>query len=509
MHIFWSETPITMINGTGLVPSKSQRLLRDGGAVVRGFVQTPPTVVNYMVDRLFRARPPRRSDNVLDPGCGTGQFLAGIIRWYMRHHSELPNLVGIESQPDRARQARIAFSSVPEIEIRECDFLTEPVESFDFIVGNPPYVPITRLSEAEKENLRGAYETARGRFDLYLLFFERALRSLKPDGRMVFITPEKFLYVATAAPLRRLLSNVQVEEIRLVNEQVFDGLVTYPTITTILNRPARKTTVVALRDQVERRCHLKGNGDSWMPLIQGAPDLQQGGLTLKDLCIRISAGVATGADEVFIRKKRELEPTLAEFARPCVAGRELNNPGEVKQTEYVILLPYTEIGGLLDERKLGALGQYLASVAIRERLMKRTCVRRKPWYAFHETPPLAEILSPKILCKDIAKKPYFWIDRKGDLIPRHSVYYIVPEDVAILDRLCAHLNSSQIREWLSQHCQRAANGFLRLQSAILKKIPAPEELKTNVERGPSLIGRTSYVLPGLLFKRLYDGNAVR
>jgi adenine-specific DNA-methyltransferase len=208
-----------------------------------------------------------------------------------------------------------------------------------------------------------------------------------------------------------------------------------------------------------------------MPLIRGVVDQQREGFTLKDLCIRISAGVATGADEVFISEKEALKPALAEFARPSIAGRELNGPCEISRARYAILLPYTENGGLLDESNLGALGQYLASREIRERLMRRTCVRRKPWYAFHETPPLGEILRPKILCKDIAQKPYFWIDRKGDLVPRHSVYYIVPQDATIIDRLCEHLNSPPIRGWLLQHCQRAANGFLRLQSTVLKKLP--------------------------------------
>src|ERR1700682_2808552 len=86
---------------------------------------------------------------------------------------------------------------------------------------------------------------ARGRFDLYLLFFERALKSLKPDGRLVFITPEKFLYVETAAPLRRLLSTFQIENIKLADEQVFQGLTTYPTITSVVNcRPNRPTTIM-------------------------------------------------------------------------------------------------------------------------------------------------------------------------------------------------------------------------------------------------------------------------
>jgi len=69
---------------------------------------------------------------------------------------------------------------------------------------------------------------------------------------MVFITPEKFLYVETAEPLRRLLSRVEIEEIELLDEQSFDGLVTYPTITTVTNRPPTGPTLVRMRDRTER-----------------------------------------------------------------------------------------------------------------------------------------------------------------------------------------------------------------------------------------------------------------
>lgn len=70
---------------------------------------------------------------------------------------------------------------------------------------------------------------------------------------------------------------------------------------------------------------------------------------------------------------------------------------------------------------------------IRRRLLARTCVKRKPWYAFHETPPLPLILRPKILCKDICERPYFWLDRSGHFIPRHSVYYLVPRHLVAID----------------------------------------------------------------------------
>jgi len=59
-------------------------------------------------------------------------------------------------------------------------------------------------------------------------------------------------------------------------------------------------------------------------------------------------------------------------------------------------------------------------------------------------------------------------------VPRHSVYYIVPRDPKVLAGLLTCLNSKEARQWLLAHCQRAANGFIRLQSGALKELPVPE-----------------------------------
>ena len=65
---------------------------------------------------------------------------------------------------------------------------------------------------------------------------------------------------------------------------------------------------------------------------------------------------------------------------------------------------------------------------------------------------------------------------RGTLVPQHSVYYIVPNDPSKLDDLATYLNSPESRRWLVAHCQRATKGYLRMQSAILKKLPLPAEL---------------------------------
>lgn len=389
-------------------------------------------------------------------------------------------MVGIESEPGRAAVARAKLAPYATIEIHQRDFLARAIEKFDFIIGNPPYVPITGLDEYEKRVFRLEYETARGRFDLYLLFFEQGIKSLKPGGRLVFVTPEKFLYVETARPLRRLLGSLQIEEIRLVDEEVFGDLVTYPTITTVRNQASTQTTSVVFRDGQEVRCTINGSGESWMPVIRGTTEQHMEQLTLQEICQRVSCGVATGADSVFVRKINRLDADLVPFAYPTVAGRELIRSGHLPKSRYVMLIPYNFEGRLMDESDLGALGDYLSDPEIRRHLLGRTCVRRKPWYAFHETPMLAEMLKPKILCKDIGPAPSFWVDRGGELVPRHSVYYIVPSESSLLNPLANYLNSKQAAEWLLANCQRAANGFVRLQSSVLKRLPVPGDFRSAV-----------------------------
>jgi len=446
---------------------------------MRGFVPTPDAIVDLMVAKLFDGKPPSRDSSVLDPGCGAGAFVQGIIRWCARHHVEVPEIFGVESDPRRYAEAAAKFRGVRSVTIVNEDFLARSGRRFDYVVGNPPYVAINRLSESERAAFRVEYATARGRFDLYLLFFEQALRLLKAGGRLVFITPEKFLYVKTAEPLRRILGGLGVKEVLLVDEETFGSLVTYPTITTVDHVPPSAGTKAVLRDGTAKTIRFPVDGSSLLPLLNGHTGPSPSGLRLEDICIRVSCGVATGADKVFVRETESLPKALARFAYPTVSGRQLVPGQEHVRTGHSILVPYDHEGNLCRLKELGALGEYLTSQ--RHRLTARTCVKRKPWYAFHDSAPLPEILRPKLLCKDITAAPGFWLDREGTLVPMHSVYYIVPKHPTSLDDLASYLNSSEALRWMRAHCQRAANGFLRLQSAILKKLPVPPALAAPAE----------------------------
>lgn len=446
---------------------------------MKGFVPTPPSIVDHMVAKLFEKNPPDPEDNLLDPGCGRGAFIDGIIRWCEKNNCQVPHITGIDSDQKHIAIAREKYSKFPSIEIRYEDFLLRDPEKFKFIIGNPPYVPITGLTEQEKNVYRKLFRSATGRFDLYFLFFERALNCLEKDGRLVFITPEKYLSVKSAYQLRIILSGYSINEIDLLHEHSFGNLVTYPAVTTITHKKSNAPTTIIFRDGQTKSVQLPKDGISAFPALYGKPRERAGYCTLGDLCLRVSCGVATGADAVFVHKKSAIPSDLKKYVYPTITGRDLSFNSSKVQSDLEMITPYEASGKLIPESQLGALKNYLASPENHVRLLKRTCTAKKPWYAFHENPPLTQILQRKILCKDITETPFFRIDYSGEIVPGHSVYYIIPKNPDLLETLCEYLNSYEVRLWLESNCQHAANGFLRLQSTILKQIPVPFSILEN------------------------------
>lgn len=450
---------------------------------MKGHVPTPDSLADHMIRHLFDQKPPEPHDRVLYPGIGSNApFVQAVERWCGDHDYPIPDGIGVELDPDRLTDARDHVSD--HIEIHERDFLDSSIPDdlgeFKYIVGNPPYVPIEGLSEDEKEEYRTRFDTAIERFDLYLLFFERGLDLLVKNGRLTFVTPEKYEYVSTAAPLRKkMASRYHVRRLEHLSEDRFEEHITYPTVTTV-DHSDHSPTVIRRRDGSEDEVTLPTDGSSWAPHIRETGDTLDSGVTLGDVCERISPGVATGRDGIFVMAQEECPPQLIEdgWARHTVSGSQLTRHGP--DGPDVIITPYNDRGDLVSKDDLGTFGEW--AKLHRSELEERSCVGRKPWYAFHETPPLSDMLTEKIMWMDVSETPEFWIDREAKVIPRHTVYYAIPEDPVDVDTLIEYLRSDKARAWIEANAQKAHNDYLRLQSSIMKDLPVPEEFGETIQQ---------------------------
>ncbi len=70
-------------------------------------------------------------------------------------------------------------------------------ERFDAVIANPPYIDSERMinqgQRALRERLAQRWPSARGNWDLYIVFMELGLALLKPGGAMAYLTPDKWL----------------------------------------------------------------------------------------------------------------------------------------------------------------------------------------------------------------------------------------------------------------------------------------------------------------------------
>lgn len=81
-----------------------------------------------------------------------------------------------------------------------------PRGGFDAVIGNPPYVRQEQLAPI-KHALKARYTAYDGVADLYVYFFEQALRLLRPGGRFAFTVTNKWLKAGYAEELRGLLAD--------------------------------------------------------------------------------------------------------------------------------------------------------------------------------------------------------------------------------------------------------------------------------------------------------------
>ncbi|MFZ8795088.1 MAG: Eco57I restriction-modification methylase domain-containing protein, partial [Acidilobaceae archaeon] len=238
-----------------------------------GKVATLPSVALHMVAKLFNHTTPPPEPRVLDAGCGSGVFVEAIIAYLRRRGAEIPEIVCIDNDFNLVNMARRRFEDLDRVKVVYGDFLAvserELGGGFDYIISNPPYVSYEAIDPKSRDLYRRVFKVARGRFDIYMLFFEKALTLLKPKGRMVFITPEKYLYVLSASSLRRLLARHAVEEIELVDERVF-GALAYPAITVVRKEPPTEPTTFRLRDGSIVKVTLPSDGRSWLQVVEEA-----------------------------------------------------------------------------------------------------------------------------------------------------------------------------------------------------------------------------------------------
>jgi len=231
-------------------PTQEPQLSRDARRAT-GVYYTPPEIVRLIVELTLGPLRPHRGPlekplRVLDPACGAGEFVIEAHRFITATYdgtAARDAVFGVDIDPaavSAARQRLCGIDSERHVKnLFAGDALSDvrlPTASFDAIIGNPPYVNIRQLAKSlpreRIDALRERYQTARGNFDLYVLFIERALELLRPGGRCGLIIPNKWATLDYARPCRELLlKQATIEQvIDLIDVRPFAKASGYPPV---------------------------------------------------------------------------------------------------------------------------------------------------------------------------------------------------------------------------------------------------------------------------------------
>lgn len=164
-------------------------------------------------DRLLDQCDLRPGMRVLDPGVGTGEFLASVLE-----REPQARVYGWDEDPAMISVARRV---VPGARLEHRNALDpRDGEPFDLVVGNPPYFQF-RAVPALRERFR---EVISGRVNIFALFFQVGLEALRPGGRLAFVVPPSMNNGAYFERLRRYLAGrAEIEFLEIRREpDLFD-----------------------------------------------------------------------------------------------------------------------------------------------------------------------------------------------------------------------------------------------------------------------------------------------
>ncbi len=424
------------------------------------------------------------------------QHLAKLLISKPKARSKVHRELKVMHEPhlEFIRQLKVKYLFHWELEFPEVFFKKSGKLSrsggFDAVIGNPPYVGFQGQVQ-DRHFIRQHYQSARGRFDLYIPFVERGLAVLCEDGLLGLICPTNFTKRAHGAELRGLISkeNTILDITDFEDLPIFKGALNYTGVFIIQKtRPKQQHKATYRRrsfDSPEISIAQSELGkDVWVFRTPEASILvlkieSQTVSLLEEITQGISEGIVTGNNSVFLlpintAKKLGLEEQILS---PCVRGKQVRRYCLEPVTELLIY-PYRLVGGktsVISESELQQferIWRYLTSR--RQDLAGRDYFEssRKLWYELWCERDLGLIGKRKIVVPELAEHNRFAISEEQQLYGDTACGITFRQDLREqLEYILGLLNSRLLEFYYHRVTVPKANRFFIYKTMFLRRIP--------------------------------------
>lgn len=324
--------------------------------------------------------------------------------------------------------------------------------AFDIIVGNPPYLRLSRLEPSYRAKLKARYKTTR-EYNIHALFVEASIEQLAPDGVLGYLLHKNLLTLATYTRLRRrLLADNIIKHISDCGPGVFRGVTAETGIIILRKGNMKRESSVSLSRYDPQREECVSTTTipqmNYVNLVHPWSYRFLAGIDRENeeqLCslsnlprladiASIHRGIETGCNYRFVQRY----PKAGGNWKPVVRGRDI---AAYRATSRVFLDYNREL--LAKPGRLGLLSM------------------------------------PKVIVQQNARNPVACYD-EGNLLVLNSATYISGASEDVLKSICVFMNSNLVAWFFRTVMTNNARITVNLLPNNLGSIPIPESFDGRV-----------------------------
>ncbi len=305
-----------------------------------------------------------------------------------------------------------------------------------------------------KDYWKEKYCTAKGTYDIYILFFEQSFNISKTGGLISFITPNKYLSSPYGAALRELIEkNYQLSKVLdLSRVKVFNDPSVYPMITIIKNEKSTREYSIITEKIYSPNLDDKKSFTISSKNLKVLPDYIWG-ILLSDN-IRI-------IQKIF-EKSKSLEETSTVRATSTAAEAD----------EYSKYINEKEKG--LPIINTGTIDRYCVSYGVTDFMNKGTKLKRPSLDISKVSKDRRNLYNtPKIIVAKLALKIEAFLDAEGKYASINTNCISNPKEGISLKFLCGILNSKLMSFVYSEVFSglKMSGGYFQFQAPQLRVLP--------------------------------------
>ncbi|MCK8099326.1 SAM-dependent methyltransferase [Bacillus sp. 2CMS4F] len=454
-------------------------------------VFTPAKIVVEMLD-LVGYVSNLYGKKVIENACGDGNILKEIVKRYIEEclHKSLSleqikaglelDIYGVEIDPIHQSNciknldliaANYGLYNV-SWNILNRDILKTKLEiSFDFVIGNPPYITYRDLDEDTRLFIRENFKScSKGKFDYCYAFIEASLNSLNDKGKMAYLIPSSIFKNVFAQRLRDMMLCDITEIYDYTVQKIFHNALTSSAI--LIFDKGRVCDQVKYFDiENDNSISINKNKltEKWVFSQPIEENTQLEKCKFSDF-FTASISIATLLNEAFVIDNFESDNEYIkvrdfkiekEILRETVSPRGLNY-----NKKECIIFPYFYSNGELRrysldtfQKKFPEAIKYLETY--KDKLIKRKSDKNVHWYEYGRTQALAHLNQEKLLTSTIVTKKVRIYELNKECIPYSGIYIVSKGDLK-LDKAKKLLESESFYHYVSSIGINASGSSLRI-----------------------------------------------